>query len=350
MRKITGPLFTELKSQTSKIAVGWLIVRKDATRYAFTSADAPFTYNGDTYSPTNGFNPSAIVSKADFSVDNMECQVLDNELITDVDLRAGLWDLATVKVFWLRPDHPEWGVVPLRGGNLGEITIKDGQWTTQLRSLFQQLQQPFGYFYSLVCMAQLGDARCKVNLTPATWAAHTTHPKGLLTDAGIGTVVKPTVYNGFWYVADYTTRGPSYEEAANVSEATGGDAGGGGGVTGTGTGVDTPNYHGDMTLGAGSSTTGTPVNTPNYHSGTAGGGDVVGGDVLSVTTSGEGTPAAGQFDAGALRQPSKPGAGLSGNDDLGPNDNTQVAVGAPNNSLSQFDYTGQPVDIFGIKI
>ena len=328
MRKITGPLFTELKSQTSRIAVGWLIVRKDAARYAFTSADQPFTYSGDTYSPTNGFNPSAIVSKADMSVDNMECQVLDNDLITDVDLRAGLWDLAHVNVFWIRPDHPEWGVVPLRGGNLGEITIKDGQWTTQLRSLFQQLQQPFGYFYSLVCMAQLGDARCKVNLTPPVWAALTTHPKGLLTDAGIGTVVKPTTYNGFWYVADYTTRGESLANAQNLAEVTGGDAGGAGGVTGTGTGIATP---GTTSL---AST----------------GGDIAGGDLLSVTVSGQGTPAGGTFDASALRQPTKPAAGLSGNDDLGPNDNTQIAVGAPNNSLSQFDYTGQPVDIFGIKI
>ena len=124
-----------------KLAVGWLIVRKDGQRFAFTSSDTPFTYNGDTYSPTNGFNPSAIVSKAALSVDNMECQVLDNPAITDVDLRAGLWDLATVQVFWIRPDHPEWGIVPLRGGVLGEITIKDGQWTTQLRSFFDQLQQ-----------------------------------------------------------------------------------------------------------------------------------------------------------------------------------------------------------------
>jgi len=51
-----------------------------------------------------------------------------------------------------------------------------------------------------------------------------------------------------------------------------------------------------------------------------------------------------------VRTPTQPGQGLSANDDLGPNDNTQVAVGAAPDNLGQFDYTGTPVDIFGIKL
>ena len=261
MRAITAPLFNELKSQNAKIDVGWLVIRQDGERYAFTSSDTPFTYNGDVYTPTNGFNPSAIVSKANMSVDNMECQVLDNDLITDQDLRAGLWDLAQVQVFWIRRDKPEWGVVPLRGGMLGEIVIKTGQCTTQLRSLFQQMQQPLGVQFTIVCNAQLGDARCKVKLDAPAWEAHTSYKLGLLTDANVGDIVKPSTPNGFWYVANYTTRGGEAE-----------------------------------------------------------------------------------------RSPTAPGQGLSGNDDLGPNDNTQVAVGAPNDTLRQFTYQGANVDIFGIQI
>jgi hypothetical protein len=51
-----------------------------------------------------------------------------------------------------------------------------------------------------------------------------------------------------------------------------------------------------------------------------------------------------------LQEPSQPGQGLSGNDDLGPNDNTQIAVGPAPDNLNQFNYTGTPVDIFGIKL
>ena len=261
MRSVPPLLFAVLKNQSARVDTGWLVVRTDGFRLGFTSSDKEFTYNGDVYSPANGMSSSAIVSKGDASVDNMEMQVLESEQITETDLRGGLWANAEVKVFWICPDHPEYGVVPLRGGTLGEIVIKSGQFTTQLRSLFQQMQQPFGYFYTLQCGAQLGDPRCGVKLDAPTWQPNTAYKLGLLSDATIGAVVKPTVDNGFWYYAQYTTS----NEAAVV-------------------------------------------------------------------------------------QPTKPGQGLSALDDAGPNDNTQVAVGPAPDNLSQFTYTGTPVDIFGIKL
>ena len=166
------------------------------------------------YSPTSGFNPSAVVSKGNMSVDNMEAQVLTSDLITEEDLAGGVWDNAAVEVFWFCPYEPQWGIIPLRGGMLGEIVIKDGQWTTQLRSLLQQLQQPFGYFYTLQCGAQLGDARCKVKLAVPAWQPNTAYKLGLLSDAGVGMIVQPTIPNDFWYVAQYTTRGPSYVDGS----------------------------------------------------------------------------------------------------------------------------------------
>jgi hypothetical protein len=261
MRTVPAPLFAVLTSQAARVDTAWLVVRTDGQRFGFTSSDTSFVYNGDTYTPANGFNGSAIVSKADVSVDNMECQVLESTLITESDLKGGKWANAEVQVFWICPDHPEYGIVPLRGGMLGEIVMKEGQFTTQLRSLFQQMQQPFGYFYTLQCGAQLGDPRCGVKLDAPTWQPNTSYRLGLLSDATIGAVVKPTVDNGFWYYAQYTTS----NEAAVV-------------------------------------------------------------------------------------QPTKPGQGLSALDDAGPNDNTQVAVGPAPDNLSQFTYTGTPVDIFGIKL
>ena len=44
---------------------------------------------------------------------------------------------------------------------LGETTVKQGQWTTQLRSLFQQMQQPLGVLFQLQCGAELGDAQMR---------------------------------------------------------------------------------------------------------------------------------------------------------------------------------------------
>ena len=261
MKRISAALFRELCSQACRISTGWKVTRQDGAVYGFTSSDLEFVLDGVTYTPTNGFSPSAVVSKADLSVDNMEVQVLDSPVITEEDLMGGKWSNAAIQVFWVCPEHPEWGVVPLRGGRLGEIVIKTGQWTTQLRSLFQQMQQPLGVHFQIVCNAQLGDERCGVKLSAPTWAPSTLYSLGLLSDAKVGDIVQPTTPNDFWYVANYTTA------------------------------TEQP-----------------------------------------------------------IRQPSKPGQGLSANDDAGPNDNTQVAVGPAPSDLSQFNYQGDPVDIFGIKL
>jgi len=320
MKKIPSPLFQELCSQTCRIATGWLITRADGTSYGFTSSDIEFTLDGVLYLPANGFNPSAVVSKADFSVDNMEMQVLDSPVITEADLKGGKWANAQVNVFWLCPEHPEWGVVPLRGGLLGEIVVKTGQWTTQLRSLFQQMQQPLGVHFTIVCNAQLGDARCGVKLNAPAWQPNHAYQMGLLSDAKIGDVVQPTVPNDFWYVAQYTTESfwtptGGQGEGAVVLVPLGAGAGGG-----------TVTETGGLTTGSG------------YISNIGGLGAGGGYGYVNVSPSQN------------VRTPTQPGQGLSANDDLGPNDNTQVAVGAAPDNLGQFDYTGTPVDIFGIKL
>ena len=261
MRVLNPNMFNALRNTSQRIDVGWLIVRTDGARYGFTSIDTPFSFEGDTYSPTNGFNSSAIVSKADASVDNMEVQVLEHDTITEGDLLAGVWANADVRIFWVVPEHPEWGVVPLRGGKLGQVELKEGMWTTQLRSLLQQLQQPFGYLFQLVCNAELGDPRCGVVLDAPVWQPNHGYSHGSLDDATLGSVVKPSGDSDFWYVANY--------------------------------GVST-----------------------DY----------------------------------AVTEPTKPGQGLSALDDAGPTDNTQTAVGAAPSDLSNFNYDGDPVDIFGIKL
>ena len=261
MRKVPAPLAEELRNAAARVSMGWKVTRTDGAVYAFTSSDEAFVYDGLAYSPANGFSGSAVVSKNDASVDNMEVQVLENDQITEEDLRAGRWQNAQIEVFWICPDHPEWGVIPIRGGMLGETTVKEGTWSTQLRSLFQQLQQPLGVLFQLQCGAQLGDERCGVKLDAPTWQPNTAYKLGLLSDAKIGDIVKPTVDNGFWYVANYTT---------TVEQA--------------------------------------------------------------------------------VQPPSVPGQGLSALNDAGPWDNTQVAVGAAPNDLSEYQYQGQNVDIFGIEI
>ena len=313
MRKISSALFNELTSRSARIGVGWLITRTDGTQVGFTTHDQPFTYGSVAYTPL-GFNPGAVVSKSDASVDNMEVQVLISDEITEQDLRGGVWANASVVVFWNCPYNPEWGTIVIRTGILGQTVIKNGQWTAQLRSLLQQLQQPFGMHFLLICQAELGDQWCGVHLTPGVWKPNHTYSLGLLTDAKVGSVVKPSVDNSHWYVSNYTTES---------FYLTGYSADGSGQFT------ISPSQ---LPTGTGGGATFTGSVTDNL-----GGPDGAYSTVL--------VPAADN-----LREPSQPAQGLSGNDDLGPNDQTQVAVGPAPDNLSEYQYQGTPVDIFGIKI
>lgn len=219
MKRLSSNLFDEMRTKSSNIVVGWLVEREDGLKLGFTTADTEFVYEGVTYSPSNPFSASAVQSKNNFSVDNVNTVALMNDQITKGDLLGGKWDNAKVRFFWIRPDKPEWDVCPIRGGRFGTITTKGQTFETELRSVLQTLQQPFGDFYTLECSATLGDAKCKVIMDAPAWAPNTVYVAKIDQEAGIGDVVKPTVPNGFWYVCTNANHSVSSNVAQNAVTA-----------------------------------------------------------------------------------------------------------------------------------
>ncbi len=199
MKKIAPLLFNELRKPSAHVVLGWLLERRDGYTLGFTSGDVPFTIDGVLYEPTNAFSGMAASSRSNLSVDNMSAVVLTSDRITEWDLQAGLYDNAYVRMFWVDPHHPEYGTLPLQGGRLGEVVIRQGTFEVELRSPLQMLQQPFGEFYTLECSADLGDSRCKVWLDAEEWQPGERYIAKAGADAGIGSYVKPRVQNGFWY-------------------------------------------------------------------------------------------------------------------------------------------------------
>lgn len=168
MKRIHPELFNELKRTSSYIVLAFRLERTDGAVYGFTSGDEVFTYNGLVYHPTNAFSGTAAASKNNFSVDNMNAIALLTDQITAADLKGGLFDNARVYVFWIRPDRPNWGIIPIRGGRMGEVTIKGTTFETELRSVAQRIQQKEGLVYTLECSATYNDARCKMPVESAT--------------------------------------------------------------------------------------------------------------------------------------------------------------------------------------
>ena len=199
MKQIYPLLFEELCKTSNNIVTAWTVTRLDGVVLGFTSHDVPFIYNGIAYNPANAFSASAAMSKADFSLDNMEADVLFTEGIQEQDVINGVYDYASVQMFWINPYNPQWGSIPIRGGNLGVVTSKQGHFTSELRSFQEQLQLPFGELFTLECNAKLGDAQCKVVTAAGAWAPSTQYFTSAVSDASYTSVVRPSVFNGFWY-------------------------------------------------------------------------------------------------------------------------------------------------------
>jgi uncharacterized phage protein (TIGR02218 family) len=84
-----------------------------------------------------------------------------------------------VELFLVNYMAPAGGTLVLRTGWLGEVTLKGEQFVAEVRGLTQSLQQTVGEIYSATCRADLGDARCKVDLEDFTVTGAMTAVNGL---------------------------------------------------------------------------------------------------------------------------------------------------------------------------
>jgi len=86
----------------------------------------------------------------------------------------------------------------MRDGWLGEVTVDRFQWKADLDGMMKKYATTIGRIYTPMCDANLGDARCKVRLNPPGWQPNTAYAViSGAGDASIGSIVSPTVPNGF---------------------------------------------------------------------------------------------------------------------------------------------------------
>jgi uncharacterized phage protein (TIGR02218 family) len=165
MRTLPAGWASQLASGATELAVCYRLERRDAVVFGATNHDRDLTIDGDLYRAGAGHTPSAVESRADLSVSNMELAgVLDSEGLTAADLMAGLYDGAALRVFLVRWSDPDGGVLELGRGTLGEVKRLGLAFSVEVRGLTQALQATVGEVLTPTCRADLGDARCTVDL------------------------------------------------------------------------------------------------------------------------------------------------------------------------------------------
>lgn len=162
-------LLAHRQGGSTTLAWCWKITRRDAQVFGFTSVDKDLVIGGVTYKAATGITPSAVESQVDLAVPNLEVAgILDSDAITEADIEAGLWDAADVEIFEVNHADLTQGAMTLRVGTTGEVSAGANSFKAEVRGLAQLLQQSIGEVYAAACPANLGDARCQVDLGPLT--------------------------------------------------------------------------------------------------------------------------------------------------------------------------------------
>jgi uncharacterized phage protein (TIGR02218 family) len=164
MKTLPPGLQDHLDSGVTTLAWCWRLTRGDGARFGFTDHDLPLTFDGTVFEPESGFTASELRAGSDLAVDAQEAEgVLSSDRITETDILDGRWDNAAVEVWrvnWASPDQR----VLMRRGAVGQIRRGRLAFVAEVRSLAHVLGQTVGRVFQAGCDAELGDARCRVNL------------------------------------------------------------------------------------------------------------------------------------------------------------------------------------------
>ncbi len=148
------------------LAFAWRVERRDGVTLGFTSHDRDLIIGGLAHRAAPGMLPSAIERSDGLNVDDVQLSAaLTSDAFTDADLIAGRWDGTALRLSAVDWTAPDVAPVTLLTGEFGEVEIKDDGFAVGLRGPTAVLDAAVVEETSPECRAQLGDRRCRVDLS-----------------------------------------------------------------------------------------------------------------------------------------------------------------------------------------
>ncbi len=141
----------------------WRVTRTDEAVFGFTDHDRDLDFGGLVYRAGSGFGGADAETALGLApLQGDLAGALDDAVLTEADLAAGLWGAARVECW-----RVDWADTQLRVlvsvGELGEIARRDGRFEAELLGLAHRLERVTGRVFTRRCDAQLGDGRCGVS-------------------------------------------------------------------------------------------------------------------------------------------------------------------------------------------
>jgi len=169
MKNLSNTLKTHMAQEVSTLATCWKITNADGNIIGFTTYDREIIFNGTSYSPANGMTPTAILSSVGLKVDNLEVSsLLGGSAVTKNDIEKGIYDFSKVEIFSVDYTNLAAGSIVLKTGSFGNIKYGRTVFTAEVRGVAQQYTNTITHKYIKTCRAELGDSKCRFDITTAT--------------------------------------------------------------------------------------------------------------------------------------------------------------------------------------
>lgn len=165
MRAVPPALAAAIESGAAGLATCWIVTRTDGAKLGFTDHDRPLAVQGVTCSAASGWTAGA----ADLQLGSSPGQAsasgaLDSDALTEPDIAAGLYDGAAVETWRIDWTDPSLRV-RLDRATITRLVRTASGFTAEIEGPLAALKRVVGRAYDRYCDAQLGDARCRVDLS-----------------------------------------------------------------------------------------------------------------------------------------------------------------------------------------
>ncbi|MBX9460915.1 MAG: DUF2163 domain-containing protein [Brevundimonas sp.] len=164
MRQIPDELAERIESGAATLCHAWVLKRAGGVMAGFTDHDQDLEVGGVLCRAASGWTAGVAGSGVGLTPGAAAVAgVLDDEGISAADLDQGLFDHAEIalwRVDWRRPDLR----VRLWVARLARVRRNGEGFVAELEGPLAALERVAGRTYGRDCDAQLGDARCRVDL------------------------------------------------------------------------------------------------------------------------------------------------------------------------------------------
>ena len=187
MKTVPATLQTHIAQEVTAMCTCWRIARVDGKIFYLTDAVEDVVEGGNTYKSMGAYKRTAIQSTATLSVDNLDVIGIANTLVLpETELRAGLFDNATVRVFLTSWQGSVPGELKMRRGFFGEVTVlPNGTYQVELRGLMQRLGYTYTGAFTADCRVDLGSRECGIPIPKGSVERTTAYAVG-------DTIIAPT--------------------------------------------------------------------------------------------------------------------------------------------------------------